>query len=499
MNSAGAQSSAPAEGQLPATLGSGLVHPEGARSFANSKARSSEMYWQLRSFGANSLIIALLSPFLALTMDFVPKVLLAIVVLDIPIQFGTYLFYRPADAALGALKGLSISATTLAVAGLYLSWSLRAMASRIRQQRSSLHINIPLLAYLLIAALSVFVARDPTLALFDVWLLVEACLIYFYVANNIRTREDVLFVVKLLMIGCLFESMVIIIMRFTVNASTSWAFPIHIIAENLGTKGMRIGGTIGVPNVAGAYLSIMIASAVSLLFTNLGRPYKWMAAAVLELGGIALILTFSRGGWIALAVATVVLCFSTWRQRGLSLKAPVTILATLVLLYLPLHGLISARIFGDDKGSAESRIPLDKLALRMIADNPMLGVGANNFTVAMDRYVTSEFRHAWLWAVHNRYLLILAETGIGGLLAYLAFLFGTLRRGWRCWKFQDPLLSPIALGFVAGIAGNMVHQSVDLFRDRPIQQLLWLVAGLLAALHRICKEDQESRIVSRLV
>ena len=126
----------------------------------------------------------------------------------------------------------------------------------------------------------------------------------------------------------------------------------------------------------------------------------------------------------------------------------------------------------------------------MIADNPVLGVGANNFTSAMDQYATSEFRHEWLWAVHNKYLLILAETGIGGLLAYVAFLLSILRKGWQCWKLGDSVLSPLALGLVAAIAGHMVHQGVDLFRDRPLQQLLLLVAGLLAAMYKICAADQ---------
>ena len=255
---------------------------------------------------------------------------------------------------------------------------------------------------------------------------------------------------------------------------------------------MRIGGTIGVPNVAGAYLSVMLAAAAGVLFTDMGKIYQWLSAAVLGSGGVALIFTYSRGAWIALVFAIIVLCFVVWRQRGTSLKVPIAILAVLTLLYVPFGSSISARLFGDDQGSANSRIPLDRLAFRMIGDNLLLGVGANNFTVAMDQYATSEFRREWLWAVHNKYLLILAETGIGGLLAYLAFLLSTLRRGWQCWRLGDSQFAPLALGFVAGIAGHMVHQSVDLFRDRPLQQLLWLSAGLLFAMHRISIAEQRS-------
>lgn len=103
----------------------------------------------------------------------------------------------------------------------------------------------------------------------------------------------------------------------------------------------------------------------------------------------------------------------------------------------------------------------------------------------MGPYLTSEFREEFLYAVHNKYLLVLTETGIGGLAAFLAFYIGIVRKGWHCWNFQDRLLSPLALGFAAGIVGHMVHMTVDVFRGRPTLQLVWLIAGLLVAMSRI--------------
>ena len=125
------------------------------------------------------------------------------------------------------------------------------------------------------------------------------------------------------------------------------------------------------------------------------------------------------------------------------------------------------------------------LAFRIIEAHPVFGVGVNNFTVVMGNYLTTEFREGFLFAVHNKYLLVLAETGIGGLVAFLAFFGGTVRKGFQCWDFRDPLLSPLALGFAAGIVGHMVHMTVDVFRGRPTQQLVWLIAGLLVAMYSI--------------
>jgi putative inorganic carbon (HCO3(-)) transporter len=174
------------------------------------------------------------------------------------------------------------------------------------------------------------------------------------------------------------------------------------------------------------------------------------------------------------------------------LKAPIALLAILLLSYLPFQNAIKARLLTDDNGSAESRIPLMNLAFRIIADNPILGVGSNNFSAVMDGYLTSEFRQGFLYTVHNKYLLVWAEIGFAGLLAYLAFLFGTLRKGWACWKANDRLMSTLALGFTAAIVGNMVHQSVDIFHDRPVTQALWLVSGLIFAMHCMLRAQPTS-------
>lgn len=438
-----------------------------------------------REFGLSSLILALLSPYLALRVGYVQKALLAVVIVDIPLQLGTHLYYRETDALSGALAGLSISATTFALFGLYASWLLRTLENRSHKFRSPTILNLPLLLYMGFAALSLVVARDVRLSYFELFMLFQMYLVFFYVANFVRSREDVLFVVFFLLLGCLTESLLMIGLRFGSVPSGLWG-PVHIrVDTQVNGELTRVGGTVGSPNEAGAYLSLMLLLAVSVLFTDAGRKYKWLAASVLAFGSAALIFTFSRGAWISLVTAIVLFCLSLWRRNGSSLKAPIAVLGILFLAYLPFHGAVEARLLADDNGSAESRIPLMNLAFRIIADNPLLGVGSNNFSAAMDGYLTSEFRRGFLYTVHNKYLLVWAEIGFAGLLAYLAFLFGALRKGWATWKRNDRLLSTIALGLTAALIGNMVHQSVDIFHDRAVTQLLWLVAGLLFAMHSI--------------
>ena len=49
----------------------------------------------------------------------------------------------------------------------------------------------------------------------------------------------------------------------------------------------------------------------------------------------------------------------------------------------------------------------------------------------------------------------------------------------------------LALGLAAGLLGNMVHMTVELFHSRIQVQMLWLVIGLLLAVPRIARRESE--------
>lgn len=103
----------------------------------------------------------------------------------------------------------------------------------------------------------------------------------------------------------------------------------------------------------------------------------------------------------------------------------------------------------------------------------------------LNRLGVPYFRSGFLYVVHNKYLLIWTETGVGGLFAYLALLFAGAGMGWECWKQNDGNLSMLALGITAATIGHIVHMNFDVFRIGPVQELLWLLAGLLVPMYRI--------------
>jgi O-antigen ligase len=203
------------------------------------------------------------------------------------------------------------------------------------------------------------------------------------------------------------------------------------------------------------------------------------------LGGVALVLTLSRGGWLAFILSITILGVLAWYRGWLRPIIPLVGVVVAVLAFFMFQDTLVSRLTGDDEGSTQSRVPLMGIAFRMIQDHPVLGVGTNNYAFVLSEYITPDVSQEWLFVVHNKYLLVLAETGPVGLITYLWFLLATVWRGWQGWKLKDRVLSPLALGFTAAIVSQMVHMNVDIFNGRPQVQMLWLVAGFITAISRM--------------
>jgi O-antigen ligase len=159
--------------------------------------------------------------------------------------------------------------------------------------------------------------------------------------------------------------------------------------------------------------------------------------------------------------------------------------AILLIASLAFYDTVQRRLTGDDGGSAESRIPLMRTAVRMIADHPLLGVGANNYGAVLEDYTSTSGWDEWIWTVHNKYLLVWAEGGIGALLAFVWFLTTTFRKGWQTWKAADPALSMCALACTAAAISHTIHLHLDLFSGREQVQLLWLMCALIVVMRYI--------------
>lgn len=440
------------------------------------------------------VIAAVLGPFVAAMVGQVRRLLLALAIFDIPFGIDIYLDYHQDVGALGAVGGWNIGIGTLALLGLYSLWLAGSLTGAGPRVRLVLRPAAPLLLYFVFNVLSALAASEPILSFFQIFWLLQMSLLYLYVASTVRTRQDVLFVVTIVMLGLLFESLLMIGLGVTGKAFSFGAISTRIDPAVAAQGGVtRVAGTVGSPNAAAAYLSFLLAPALSLTLSDLSPRLRVLAAMAFGLGTAALVLTFSRGGLIAFAISMLILVAFALRRGWLS-PATVWVAGVMVgVIIAVFHDPLAARFFGSDNGAAYARIPLMSIAFHIIADHPVLGVGVNNFAGILPGYAGPEFSNQFIYTVHNMYLMVWAEIGLAGLVAFLWFLLTTLRRAWRCANSLGRDLSPLALGLMAGLTGQLFHMFVDVFNGWSQLESLWLMAGLLAAMSML-PAAQTSRV-----
>jgi len=277
-----------------------------------------------------------------------------------------------------------------------------------------------------VSGLSIFGAVNQPAAFYKWLKLVEYVLFSFYVSKHIDLKKDWPTIVKLLSIGVLFESVLAILQWFKQGS----IFGYYFLGENkynvstpgiatfdfFGTKKVRSYGTTPHPNVLGGYLAILLPwvfdeimskSQMSNLKTqNYSSKLKTLSMGSFVVGLVALYLSFGRSAWV------------------------VGILGLLGVLALNFKGFPSSILHPPSSVfyslSFLRRAELNWIALQMIKDHPLLGVGLNNFTVRMDEYGKVSGWVRFLQPVHNVYLLVAAEIGLLGLVVFVSLLLFTI-------------------------------------------------------------------------
>ena len=222
------------------------------------------------------------------------------------------------------------------------------------------------------------------------------------------------------------------------------------------------------PNFIGGYLAFMLPMilALSLYFKRNGR-IKWavLMAVVSAVGIVALYLTFSRSGYLALILSLGIFTFFKSRKLLIALL----IAAVLGFAVSPRVQERTLEAVDSAKGliGLDSQQPLDptaqlrvyswQFAREIIADYPLLGCGFGRYA-----YEINERGHGLLsdhssGGSDSSLLTIWAQTGIFGLLSYLAIGFvAAITAIRRIWK-KDDFNSYLLLGLLSGFTGIMAH------------------------------------------
>ncbi len=412
------------------------------------------------------------------------RLCLLIGIVEIPLQLDKYFMFHERDAALGAVAGFNVSVTTLALAVLYWVWLTKATTAR-GNLWDRFNFGGPMLFYLTAVGVSVFSATLPMLSLFDLFLLGQSYLLFIFLANRIRFREDLYFCFACLSATLLLQSFFIIGLYAMGDAAVGKMFELGPIILSVWVDG-RPTGSMQSAVLAGSTLAIMWLPVSSLTLSRVDSLTKLICFAGMVLGLLAIMLTQTRGAILSSLLGASALGAGLYLRGELPKWAITMALALAVFCAYPMYRVVKNRIQGDDSGSAQARIHLSAIAFEMIGQRPITGYGAGNCHIVGQRFADqAKYRSEWYYTIHCKYLLVWIETGLMGLAAFLCVLGTGVLNGIKVWRLRDRDLAHIGLALTAALLGHMLHMFVDIFNSRTQVQMLWVILGLSAATLRM--------------
>ena len=264
--------------------------------------------------------------------------------------------------------------------------------------------------------------------------------------------------------------------------------------------------TLGNTGFAAEYL---IAS-VPILLMAASNSHGWrrlLFRGSFLLAFAHLLLTKSRGGWVALTIALATMSLlgrkgSGARGQGSVKKRLMVIMALggmafiLTLLFPGLWGQTlqrAASIFDPSDPPNRVRLLIWGSTLKMIAENPLFGVGAGNYELVYPLYRTvEEWRLSTRFVVgeaHNDYLQITAEMGLLGLGSFLWLLANLLRTAFRLASFSEEGIRRRGIGLFGALVALLIYAFFGFPLRNPASALsFWLLSGLLSKIEVLARE-----------
>ncbi|HQQ93359.1 MAG TPA: O-antigen ligase family protein [Bacteroidia bacterium] len=266
--------------------------------------------------------------------------------------------------------------------------------------------------------------------------------------------------------------------------------------------------------IYGACLAFYLPFTAELVLKTRAGRLRVLYMALLGLLFVALLFSYSRAAWLGLLVALGAFTILRYKVK-LRYLAALAILALLgVWTYWPE---LSAKLQGNKQQSHSNeigthfksisnintdvsnreRINRWKCAIRMFRDKPVFGFGPGTYQFYYGQYqqradltristFTGNKGHA-----HSEYLNYLSETGLPGLLIFLALMIVALCKSIRLLRYSgNPEIRQIGAFLFMGLVTYCVHACFNGFLE--FDKVAFPVFTSLAAIVALDKKDAKS-------
>ena len=254
----------------------------------------------------------------------------------------------------------------------------------------------------------------------------------------------------------------------------------------------RAQASFAQPNVLGFFLVLTTPAAVVLAVRGRGMTRALMA--LMAAGAVwGLMLSLSRtsliGTFLALGILLLWPDFRRWAAVGLAALALFALFNLQALEQSQQISVVKQRLATLGRTTtveSDPRLEMWKTTPKIIAANPLLGVGAGNYSVAAKRYALLDQNDMPFDHAHDVPLTIGAELGIPGLVVLAWFVVALGAMVLRAIEARgDPVRGALLLALAATMVGVVPISLADYPpRTNAIAATFILEVGALAALLR---------------
>lgn len=261
--------------------------------------------------------------------------------------------------------------------------------------------------------------------------------------------------------------------------------------------GIGAGAYFSDENDISLYLNMWVPICYFLFLYEKRKLYKMYYAFSFCIAIIAIVKSFSRGGFVGL----VAVLFVIWL---VSERKIVSLLAVLLV------GLIMYNFVGDmyiqemstltqtEEGTADDRIKTWESAWNMFLSHPW-GVGGYNFPFMFADYQDDRFTKGMGGrAAHSLWFTLLPELGIAGIILYLRLIYFNLRDLFRVKNLNSDASDDIK--YMKSLAIAIIASLVGFFASATFLSVLyyphyWYMTALIVALANIANKQPQKQVV----
>lgn len=312
--------------------------------------------------------------------------------------------------------------------------------------------------------LSAFVAIDKHISITNSIRFSLYIFVFYLISYTVKSKKQIFTILNAFLFTAILSSIVTIVETIKVTISGNSIDNTH-----------RVSSFLENSNNLGAYTILSIFIVIMLMIKSTKKSSKIFFGFLSLLLFINIISSQSRNALIGLFVGSLLVAI-LYDKRFIILS----IILPIILFIIPQSRLRILQIF--DPAQNVSRFKIWESAKMMIHDNPIFGIGYENFQINYPIYVGNNKETLMVWDgfrtlhPHNIFLKMQSELGILGTIAFISFLVITVVTLINLIrKNKNTHLSTILIGITSGFIALQFMNLIDNFYSAPKILLSMLV------------------------